>query len=91
MKSSFDKAETIIGMSLLVLAVLGFILSVTLALPRNDAAVNAIAKPIPTISDNFFTDANPITKQLNALTKPPGIPVTVDPSNLSRPNAFQKY
>jgi len=87
----FSKTETVVGVFVLLAVVLGFILSVVLALPKS-AEVERLAAPIKKeeIDKNFFTDKNEVTQKLNQLKAPAGVPVIIDPANLGRGNAFQK-
>lgn len=84
------KLENIIGVGILLLAIFGFILSMLLGLP-SDEAVKQAAKPVQNLPENFFTDANTLNTQLGALKVPSGIPVNVPTNSLGRSNVFESF
>lgn len=84
------KLDTIVGVGLLIVAVLGFLLSVIFQLPKKEQ-VDQLAQPLPEIPRNMFAADNELTKAVRALTKPNGVPVTVDPSTIGRTNVFENF
>jgi hypothetical protein len=84
------KLESVIGVGLLLLAVIGFLLSVILGLPNREE-VNANAQPLPEIPRDLFSSDNELTNSVRALTKPSGVPVVVDPSTVGRSNVFESF
>lgn len=88
MHSKFtNKLETYIGLSLLLIAVLGFIFSVLTSLPKKEQ-VDEVARPLQEIPRDLFSSENPLNKAVGALSTPSGVPVTVDPGNLGKSNVF---
>lgn len=84
------KLDTIIGVGLLVVAVLGFLISVIVQLPKKEQ-IEQIAQPLPIIPSNMFSSDNELTKAVRSLSKPNGVPVTVDPSTIGRSNVFENF
>ncbi len=84
------KVESLIGMGLLTVAILGFILSFVLSLPKGDV-VTGRAQALPPIPPNLFASDNELTKKVQSLIAPPGVPVTPDPANLGRTNVFENF
>jgi hypothetical protein len=84
------KLDTIIGVGLLIITVLGFLISVIVQLPKKEQ-IDQVAQPLPTIPANMFSSDNELTKAVRALSKPNGVPVTVDPSTIGRTNVFENF
>lgn len=84
------KFESILGMGLLTLAILGFILSVILSLPKDDKVAGR-AETLPSIPDNLFSKDNQLTKDIQSLTVPTNIPVKPNQANIGRVNVFESY
>lgn len=84
------KFESVIGIGLVTLAILGFILTFILSLPKSEA-VNSRAQTLPPIPNNLFASDNPLTQKVRSLLSPPGVPVTPDPANLGRGNVFENF
>ena len=82
-----SRLETYIGVALLLIAVLGFVFSVLANLPR-DEQVKSIAKPLKEIPRDLFSSQNELNKMIGGLNTPSGVPVTVDPTQLGKNNAF---
>jgi hypothetical protein len=78
-----------IGLALLVLAVLGFILSLVTNLPKS-ADVAAQAQPLEVLPRDFFS-GNQTTEEIRKLNVPNGVPVNLDANNLGRSNVFESY
>jgi len=85
-----ERFETILGVGLLLVAVLGFILMILLSLPRADEVKNK-AKILREIPQDLFSSSNPINQQINELKVPGGVPVSVDPGTLGRSNVFENF
>ncbi len=83
------RLQTFIGLSLLFVAVLGFILLLVLQLPKEDQ-VNQRAKRLQVIPRDFFSN-NPTTEAIRRLNVPNGVPVNLDEANLGRSNVFESY
>ncbi len=84
------KFESLIGIGLLTLAILGFILTLVLNLPKGDV-VSGRAQTLPKVPTNLFASDNELTQKVQALITPPGVPVTADPANLGRGNVFENF
>lgn len=84
------KLESVIGVGLLLIAVVGFLLSVILSLPKKDE-VNKIANPLPEIPRDLFSSDNQLTNSVRLLNKPNGVPVVVNPSTIGRSNVFESF
>ena len=84
------KFESMLGMGILTLAVLGFILSVILSLPK-DNQVAGRAETLPEIPSNLFSSDNELTKEIRSLVVPSNIPVKPNQANLGRGNVFEGY
>ena len=84
------KFESILGIGILTLAILGFILSVILSLPSGDKVVGR-AETRPEIPSNLFSSDNELTKEIRTLVVPSNIPVTPNQANLGRGNVFENY
>lgn len=84
------KLDTIIGVGLLIITVLGFLISVIVQLPKKEQ-IDQVAQPLPTIPANMFSSDNELTKAVRALSKPNGVPVIVDPSTIGRTNVFENF
>lgn len=82
-----NRLETYIGIALLLIAVLGFVFSVLVSLPR-DEQVKSVAKPLKEIPRDLFSSQNELNKMIGGLSTPGGVPVTVDPTQLGKNNAF---
>ena len=83
-----QKIETIVGVSALLAVVIIFLVFLFNSLPK-DAQVNAVAKPIPPLSEDIFKP-NDLSNKIGDLSVPSGLPITISPSNLGRDNAFKK-
>jgi hypothetical protein len=83
------KVQTLIGLALLAIAVLGFVVSLIVSLPRQDD-IAARAQPLEELPRDFFSD-NPTTSAVRDLKIPGGVPVDLDANNLGRPNVFESY
>lgn len=91
MPSRFSqRLETYVGIALLLVAVLGFILSILSSLPDQEA-VNAKANVLEEIPRNMFDSQNPQNQLLQKLNTPSGVPVTVDPNTLGRSSVFENF
>ena len=84
------KFESMLGAGLLTIAVLGFILSIILSLPKSDQ-VSSRADTLPVIPGNLFSDDNELTKTIRSLVVPSNIPVKPNQSNIGRVNVFESY
>lgn len=84
------KIESLIGISLLVIAIFGFILSLIMALPKAEQ-VDSRAQPLEEIPRNLFSEDNELTQQIQQLASPPNIPVRVGPEELGRVNVFENF
>lgn len=84
-----QRLQTLIGLSLLFIAVVGFILTLVLQLPKEEQ-VNQRAKTLDVIPRDFFSN-NPTTETIRGLNVPNGVPVNLDAGNLGRSNVFESY
>lgn len=84
------KFESMLGMGLLTIAILGFILSVILSLPKSDQVAGR-AETLPPIPDNLFSKDNELTKTIQSLAVPTNIPVKPKQANIGRGNVFKSY
>ena len=84
------KVESLIGIGLLTVAILGFILTFVLSLPKGDV-VTGRAQSLPKVPTNLFASDNELTQKVQSLIAPPGVPVTPDPANLGRGNVFENF
>lgn len=84
------RLESYIGIALLLLAVLGFLFSVLTALP-DKKEVEANAKTLKEIPRDMFSSDNELTKTINKLNTPGGVPVTVNPETLGKSSAFGDF
>ncbi|MEX0594542.1 MAG: hypothetical protein WD157_00350 [Patescibacteria group bacterium] len=84
------KFESMIGIGLLVIAILGFILSVILSLPKSEQ-VQGRAQTLPEIPRDLFSSDNELTQQIRRLVSPSNIPVKAKQSNLGRKNVFENF
>ena len=83
------KIQTFIGLALLLLAVLGFILTLVMNLPKQEQ-VESQAKALEILPRDFFS-GNAVTEQIKKLNVPSGVPVNLDSGNLGRSNVFERY
>jgi len=84
-----NRLQTFISLALLIIAVLGFIVSLVSNLPK-DAEVTAKAAPLEVLPRDFFS-GNAVTEQVRKLAVPNGVPVNLDASNLGRSNVFERF
>lgn len=84
-----NKIQMLIGLALLILAVLGFILSLVANLPKGDE-VTLQAQPLEVLPRDFFS-GNETTEAIRKLNVPNGVPVNLDANNLGRSNVFETY
>lgn len=84
------KFESILGMGLLTLAILGFILSVILSLPKDEQVIGR-AETLPSIPGDLFSKDNELTQAIQSLTIPTNIPVKPNQANIGRGNVFESY
>jgi len=84
------KFESLIGVSLLALAIVGFILIVILNLPKSDQ-VQGRAQTLPEIPGDLFSPGNEFTNQIKSLSSPKNIPVSASQSDLGRKNVFENF
>lgn len=84
------KLETVVGVGLLIVAVVGFMLSVLLSLPEQEQ-VDALAQPLTEIPRDLFSSDNELTKKVRSLSTPNGVPVSVDPATVGRTNVFENF
>ena len=88
MKNNFmHKVQTIIGIGLLLLTILGFILMVLLNLPKDDA-VKSKAKLLKS-DPELFSSTDATNQKIKSLKVPSNIPVTIDQASLGRADVFQ--
>ncbi len=87
-KHSNNRLETYIGISLLLIAVLGFIFLILTSLP-NAKQVGQVARPLPKIPRDLFSSSNELNKTIQSLRSPRGVPVTISPTELGRGNVFE--
>lgn len=83
------RVQTLIGLALLLIAVLGFIVSLVTHLPKK-TDIAAMAKPLEVLPRDFFS-GNAVTEEVRKLTVPNGVPVNLDANNLGRSNVFERY
>ncbi len=83
------RVQTLIGLALLLIAVLGFIVSLLTNLP-GATEVAAKAKPLDVLPRDFFS-GNAVTEAVRKLNVPNGVPVNFDANNLGRSNVFERY
>lgn len=86
---SANRLQTFIGLVLLIIAVLGFILSLVLGLPRAEE-VQTRANALEVIPREFFS-TDPVTQEVRKLNVPNGVPVTLDAGNIGRSNVFEGF
>lgn len=84
------KFESLIGIGLLTLAIVGFILTVILNLPKAEQ-VESRAQTLPEIPRDLFSENNELTQQINRLSAPRNIPVTTSQGKLGRKNVFENF
>jgi hypothetical protein len=84
------KLDTIVGVGLIIIAVLGFLVSVISQLPKKER-IDQVAQPLPIIPADMFSSDNELTRAVRALSKPNGVPVVVDPSTIGRTNVFENF
>lgn len=84
------KFESMLGVGLLTIAVLGFILSVILSLPKSDQVAGR-AETLSVIPGDLFSSDNELTKTIRSLVVPSNIPVRPNQSNIGRANVFESY
>ena len=84
------KFESFIGIGILTLAILGFILTVILSLPKTEQ-VSSRAETLKPIPSDLFSSDNEVTKKIKALIVPTNIPVKANEANLGRGNVFENY
>jgi len=87
---SAKRIEGLIGLGLLIITILGFLLMLVLALPKQ-SQVSRVAKPLSTIPRDFFSSDNPVTGGVKKLTVPAGLPVEVNENSVGRNNVFDRY
>ncbi|MBI4948465.1 hypothetical protein HY844_02850 [Candidatus Berkelbacteria bacterium] len=87
---SGNKIQTLIGVALLFVAIIAFVFTLLTNLPKQEA-ITAEAKPLQNVPEDLFSSSNEVIQQLNKLTVPTKVPVTVDSSNLGRANAFENF
>lgn len=85
-----NKLQTILGIGLITLSVLGFVLMVILSIP-SETKIAENSKPLQNMSADFLSDSNPTIKRLNNLKVSGGVPVTVNQGNLGRGNVFEGF
>lgn len=91
MNGGFSKRlETYVGVALLLIAVLGFIVSILLQLPKSEK-VTELAKPLQVIPRDMFSSQGELNQLVQKLNTPGGVPVVVDPNSLGRSNVFQNF
>jgi len=83
------RIQTFIGLAVLLLAVLGFIVSLVANLPRQEEVARQ-AQPLDILPRDFFS-GNAVTEQVRKLNVPNGVPVNLDAGNLGRSNVFERY
>jgi hypothetical protein len=83
------RLQSMVGLALLVIAVLGFIVSLVTNLPK-DTEVAAQAQPLQVLPRDFFS-GNAVAEQVRKLSVPNGVPVNLDANNLGRSNVFERY
>ncbi len=83
------RLQTMIGLSLLIISVLGFVVMLITNLPK-DSDVSAQAEPLKVLPRDFFSD-NAITQEIKKLTVPTGVPVNLDANSVGRSNVFERY
>ena len=90
MRSGFlQQIQSIIGIGLLLLSILGFLLLVLLSLPKS-AQVQSQAKLLKSDPD-LFSSSNPVNQQIRNLKVPANIPVVVGQDELGRNDVFQNF
>lgn len=82
------KVETIIGLTALLAAILGFLLMILIGLPKANE-VEQKAQVLREIPRDFFSSE--ITQQIRQLDVPQGVPVEVNPNNIGRTNVFERF
>lgn len=82
------RLETYIGISLLLIAVIGFLFAILTSLP-SEREVNQVAKPLRQIPRDLFSSDNELNKMIQTLHSPDGVPITINPSDLGRSNVFE--
>jgi|GEM_PF-1279109 len=87
---SAKRLEGLIGLGLLILTILGFLLMLVLALPKQPQ-VSQVAQPLSTIPRDFFSSDNAVTGQVKKLAVPSGLPVEADENSMGRDNVFNRY
>lgn len=87
---SAKRIEGLLGLGLLVLTILGFLLMLVLALPK-ESQVSQVAKPLTTIPRDFFSSDNAVTGQVKKLNVPSGLPVEVNQNAQGRDDVFSRY
>lgn len=83
------RLQSFIGLAVLIIAVLGFIVSLVANLPKSDE-VAAKSNPLEVLPRDFFS-GNAVTEQVRKLSVPNGVPVNLDANNLGRTNVFERY
>lgn len=86
---NLKRLQTLAGVSLLLIVVLGFLLMIVLGLPR-ESAVSQEAKPLNNMPRDLFT-TNAATTKIKSLNIPANLPVVVKPDELGRSNVFSQY
>ncbi len=87
--NSANRLQTFIGLALLVIAVLGFIVSLITNLPKSDEVASK-AQPLDVLPRDFFS-GNSVTEEVRKLSVPNGVPVNLDANNLGRSNVFERF
>lgn len=87
---SGNKIQTLIGVALLAVAIIAFVFTLLTSLPKKEA-ISAEAKPLQDVPEDLFSSSNDVIQQLNKLSVPTKVPVTVDANNLGRANAFENF
>lgn len=87
-RTNISQFETYAGITLMLVAVLGFVFMILTSLPTA-TKVNAQAKPLKEIPRDLFSSENDINKMIRVLNTPAGVPVTVNPATLGRTNIFE--
>jgi len=83
-----QKVETVIGLTVLMAAILGFILLILTSLPKAQE-VEQRARVLKEIPRDFFSSE--ITQKIRQLDVPQGVPVEVNPGNIGRANVFESF
>lgn len=86
-----NKLQSYIGIGLLLIVIIGFIFMIVRGIVVSDAEIQSRADVLPNLSSDFLTDENEVTKRINELTVPAGVPVTVSDDSVGRTNVFTQY